>query len=276
MRILVHTSNWAIWARRLGSFALPLAIVPVLMHRAGAIGATPFEVVAAVAIAVAVLALVVSLGAFVRLWTTGDRGWDRAVIGLVCGILCLAPVALVGFDYFTYPIVDEVSTDPANPPPLVSNVSPAAAAPAAAARIAAAFPNVRTRNYPLDTPQIFTIVDKLVTDRGWQVIRRHAPDDEDGNGQINAIAMTLFGFRDEVSVRLTQTDDGTSVAMRSTSLSPLHEPGANGSRIEAFLTALDDQITQLQKDQPAGTAEDDDTDQTAPPVPAPLPRGRKR
>ena len=37
MRILVRTSRWAIWARRLGNFALPLAVIPILMHRAEAI-----------------------------------------------------------------------------------------------------------------------------------------------------------------------------------------------------------------------------------------------
>jgi hypothetical protein len=33
MRILIRTSKWAIWARRFGSLALPLAAIPVLMHR---------------------------------------------------------------------------------------------------------------------------------------------------------------------------------------------------------------------------------------------------
>jgi hypothetical protein len=65
--------------------------------------------------------------------------------------------------------------------------------------------------------------------------------------------------------------------MRSTSLTALHEPGVNGSRIEGFLTALDDNITELRKDQPAGTADAaDDADQPPVPAPAPPPRGKRR
>jgi hypothetical protein len=277
MRILIRTSNWAIWARRLGSFALPLAIIPVLMHRAGAIPTSTFEVIETVAIAVALLALFASIGAFVRIWTTGDRGWGRAVTGLICGLICLAPFGLLAADYVAYPLASEVSTDPANPPPLVSAINPSAVAPGISRQVAAAFPNVKTRNYPLAPGRIFAIVDKLVADRGWDVVRRHEPDATDATGQLNAIAMTLFGFRDEVSIRLVGGPDGTAVAMRSVSLTPVHEPGVNGTRIEGFLAALDDKITQLRKSQPAGaTEEDDSADQAPTPMPAPAPRARKR
>ena len=48
MRILIRTSRWAIWARRLGSVAVPLLVIPVLLHHLGLVGgglflaATPF------------------------------------------------------------------------------------------------------------------------------------------------------------------------------------------------------------------------------------------
>lgn len=278
MRILIRTSNWAIWARRLGSFALPLAIIPVLMHRSGAIPTSTFEVVETVAIAVALLAVFASVGAFVRIWSTGDRGWGRAVTGLICGLICLAPLGLLAADYIAYPLASEVTTDPGNPPPLVSVVDPLTLSSGTSRQVAAAFPNVKTRNYPLGPGRIFAIVDKLVADRGWEVVRRHVPDARDATGQLNAIAMTLFGFRDEVSIRLVGGPDGTAVAMRSVSLSPVHEPGVNGTRIEGFLAALDDKITQLRKSQPAGATdnEDDSVDQAPTPMPAPAPRARKR
>jgi hypothetical protein len=281
MRILVRTSKWAVWARRLGSFALPLTIIPVLMHRAGAIPTSTFEIIEIVAIAVALLALATAIGAFVRIWVTGDHGWGRAVIGLICSLACLAPLGMLAFDYLHYPMADEVTTDPADPPPLLSAQAVAAPTPAAAARLAVAFPNIKPRNYPLAPGQMFDIVDKLVADRGWDVLQRQEPTINDGSGQINALAMTLLGFRDEVSIRLAGSADGTSVSMRSAALTPLHEPGDNATRVEGFLDALDDRITQLQKDQPAGTtadSEDDSADQTPTPAPIPLPvaRARKR
>jgi len=42
MRILTRTSKWAIWARRLGGFSLPMLVVPVLLHRNQALGSDIF------------------------------------------------------------------------------------------------------------------------------------------------------------------------------------------------------------------------------------------
>lgn len=277
MRILVRTSRWAIWARRLGSFAVPLAVVPVLMHRAQAVTTETFAVIELVAIAVALAALAAALAAFARIWSSGDHGWGRAVTGFLLAVLCLVPVGLWTVDYLLYPVVDQVSTDTADPPELVSPVQPAAPSPAAMQRLAGAFPNVKTRNYPLPPGQMFDLVNKLVVERGWDVRRRREPGGAGEDGQINAIATTLFGFRDEASIRIAPTADGSSVAMRSAALTPLHEPGVNGSRIEEFLTALDARVTLLMKDQPAGTADDETDAADAPrPVPAPPLHNRKR
>jgi len=92
-------------------------------------------------------------------------------------------------------------------------------------------------------------------------------------GQINAIAMTLLGWRDEVSIRIDPDAQGVRVAMRSASLSPVHEPGVNGSRIEEFLTALDAKVTLQMRDQPAGAltpdADAEPSSQGSPVLPAP-------
>lgn len=278
MRILVRTSRWAIWARRLGSFALPLALIPILMHRGRSIGTDTFEIIEIVAIGVAVAAFLTSIFAFVRIWVTGDEGWGRGITGLIFSLICFAPPGLLVVDYVRYPMIDEVSTDPANPPPLSPSVAPLPVAPSSIAAIAARFPNVKTRHYPIPADQMFAVVDKLVIDRDWDVLQRQAPG-ASPDGQINAVATTLLGFRNEVSIRVAEGGDGASstVDMRSASLSALHEAGVNGSRVESFLTALDARMTALMKDGPAGAIEDD-SDQTdqAPVVPAPAPRGRKR
>src|SRR3569832_375109 len=75
MRILVRTSKWAVWARRFGALALPLAAIPVLLHRGHLITSDNFLAVEAVAMAVAVAAVAMAIVAFVRLWFTGDQGW---------------------------------------------------------------------------------------------------------------------------------------------------------------------------------------------------------
>ena len=282
MRILVRTSRWAIWARRIGSLALPVAFILVLMHRGNAITTQSFAVVEAVAIVMALVALGCAIMAFVRIWITGDHGWGKAVVGFLCGLVCLVPLGLWSFDYFRYPMVDEVSTDQLNPPPLISQTIAVPPSPAVMQAISKAFPNIKTRGYPIDPAAIFRLVSQLVAGRQWKVERQLEPAPGQA-GQINAIATTLFGFRDEVSIRIAAVSGGSSVAMRSVSLSTLHEPGVNGSRIESFLTALDDRVTARLKNLPAGSdiAADADTDTDAAPVPAvPMPnppiRGKRR
>src|SRR5688572_2716141 len=103
MRILIRTSKWAIWSRRIASFALPLAIVPIFMHRAGMIPSETFHVIEGAAILSAIIALLMAFTAFVRLWNTGDRGWVRAAFGVVFALVVLGPAAYAGYLYWKYP-----------------------------------------------------------------------------------------------------------------------------------------------------------------------------
>jgi hypothetical protein len=86
--------------------------------------------------------------------------------------------------------------------------------------------------------------------RGWDVRTQRAPPTALDVGQINAIAVTLFGWRDEVAVRVTGTAQGSNIDMRSVPLSGFHDFGENGRRIEEFLLALDQKITLTLRDAP--------------------------
>lgn len=265
MRILIRTSKWAIWARRLGSLALPLTIIPVFMHREQMVTSADFTVIEAVAAGIAALAIFLALGAFVRLWVTGDQGWGKASWGLAFGLLCLLPFAYLGYEALRYPMVNEVTTDVATPLPLTSPVRVAPTSAVLRQAIEATFPNARTRSYPVEATEMFAIVEGLVTARGWDVRTRRAPPTALDVGQINAIAVTLFGWRDEVAIRVTGIAQGSTIDMRSVPLSGFHDFGENGKRIEEFLLALDEKITLTLRDSPqAGAAADTET----PPAPA--------
>ncbi len=265
MRILIRTSKWAIWSRRFGSLALPLTIIPVFMHREQMIASSDFTVIEAVAAGVAALAIFLALGAFARLWITGDQGWSKAVWGLLFGIVCLLPFAYLGYEASRYPMVNEVSTDIAAPLALTSQVRVTPTSAALRDSIEAAFPNARTRSYPIDATEMFGIVEDLVTAHGWEVRTRRAPPTALDIGQINAIAVTLFGWRDEVAIRVSGTAQGSTIDMRSVPLASLHDFGENGKRIEEFLLGLDQKVTLTLRDAPLAAAA---ADTDAPPVPA--------
>ena len=69
---------------------------------------------------------------------------------------------------------------------------------------------------------------------GWEIVASNA-----AIGVIEATATTtLFGFKDDVIIRLTAANGGTRVDMRSASRAGVSDLGANAARIEAYFAAL--------------------------------------
>jgi hypothetical protein len=250
MRILIRTSKWAIWARRFGSLALPLAIIPIFLHRERIISSADFSIIEIVAMSIAALGMFLALGAFVRLWITGDQGWGKATMGFFLSFLCLAPLALSFSLMALYPAVSDVTSDPSNPPGIVSQLPASRLAPVDAAAIEAAFPNARNRTYPIEAAQMFELVATMVDQRGWDTRAQRVPQTPLAEGQINAVATTLLGWREEAAIRIQGDPQGSIVSMRSASLHPGHDLGENGRRIEEFLTALDQRVTLLLREAP--------------------------
>lgn len=256
MRILIRTSKWSIWSRRLGSLSIPLLIIPVFMHRSELITSDQFTLIEAVALGAAALGLLCGIAAFVRIWSTGDRGWGKAMLGSFLSLLCLTPLAIAGYAAYRYPQVTDVSTDWTNPPVLISAFQRPPVA-LDAGQTAAIFPNARTRNYLLDSDQLFALVETEVKAQGWQVMSTSVSAGLPTAVQLNATAQTLLGWKDEVSIDIRPDADGSSLAMRSASLTGIHDFGANGLRIEAFMVAIDNAVTALVRDTPVAVPAED-------------------
>lgn len=253
MRILIRTSRWATWARRLGSVAVPLVIISVLLHHLRLITSDLFLVTALASGAVALLAVLMALIGLARLWQTGDQGWGRALAGLFLGALSLSPYAWYGSLMLRYPPVTDIATANRGPMPLIfepgTQAMPAPRMLSAEA-MAATFPNVETRSYPLGLVPTFGLIRAMVDERGWDIRLLREPEPESDLGQINAQIVTLPGWREEAVIRVTGGLNNSVVDMRSASLNALHDFGSNGARIEDFLGALDDAVTTLLRDNP--------------------------
>jgi hypothetical protein len=257
MRILVRTSKWAVWGRRFGALALPLAAIPVALHRGHLITSENFIAVEAVAMAIAAIAIAMALIAFARLWFTGDQGWGRATVAFVFGVICLLPASYFAWLAATSPASPDVSTDFAESPPLVSFVESHFIGPEERERIETAYPNARSRTYPIEAPQMFDVVGRLIDTEGWDVRATRAPLGPLDTGQYNAVVTTLLGFSQEVAVRVAGSADGATIDMRSTSLSSFPDFGGNGQRVEAFLLELDNQVTLMLRNAPTQPVAED-------------------
>lgn len=233
--------------------AVPLVVISVLLHRLRLITSDLFVVTALAACLVALLAVAIALIALARLWQTGDRGWDRALVGLLFGLSSLLPYGWYASLMLRYPAVTDIATSDRGPMPLVFEPGTAMMPPPkmlSAPELAVEFPNVERRLYPLGLVPTFAVVRDLVDDRGWEIRMLREPGTGADVGQLNAQIVTLPGWREEVVVRVTGTDTNAVVDMRSASLNAQHDFGSNGRRIETFLGALDDAVTTLLRDNP--------------------------
>lgn len=169
-------------------------------------------------------------------WLRRRKGGAAAVL---LGLILSLPVAGLGAAFEiaarTTPPINDISTDTEDPPVFWFTATPSDYPASNAEPQRAAYPDVRPLDLPLPVDDAFTEALALVEARGWEVLSA-----DPAESQIEAIATSrLFGFADEVAIRVTETDTGTRIDMRSRSRLGQIDRGANARRIEAFLADLE-------------------------------------
>jgi uncharacterized protein (DUF1499 family) len=105
------------------------------------------------------------------------------------------------------------------------------------ARAKEAYPNVRTLGLRRNRDDVFAKALDIVKSRdGWEVLSTTISEKE---STIEGTATTrVFGFVDDFVIRITDTENGVAVDMRSKSRDGQGDLGANAARIRAFLADL--------------------------------------
>lgn len=168
------------------------------------------------------------------------HGASIALIGLILSL----PVAGLGVAFEiaarTTPPINDISTDTEDPPVYWFTVTPTDYPAQNAAPQRSAYPNVRPLVLPIPVEDAFAEALALVETRGWEGLSA-----DPAENQIEAIARSrVFGFEDEVAVRVTDVEAGSRIDMRSRSRIGQIDRGANARRIEAFLAELQAQVTE--------------------------------
>ena len=195
------------------------------------------------------LAILVGLAGIMTTRNAGGRGKAlTAVVGglVVVGVVAMmiAPAILGGA-----PAIHDITTDTDNAPVFVALREARDAAPNetdyvggdVAAQQVAAFPDLTTYVSPLPGSTVFAAAEQAANEMGWD-IAAVAP----AEGRIEATATTrIFGFKDDVVIRIQPTMDGTTIVdVRSASRVGGGDLGANAARIQAFLAALQQAISE--------------------------------
>ena len=109
----------AAWSNRLALFAVGLVLAAGLFHRLFGMS-TPLALnLFAVAFLVAGLSILLGVFALVRIWRHGHAGAAAAVAGILIGLLVLSwPLSLLP-KLRQLPAINDITTDPADPPQFV-------------------------------------------------------------------------------------------------------------------------------------------------------------
>lgn len=245
-RRIERRSQLAIWSSRFALVAIPMLIIAGIGHRNDLIDATATYGVLALAFSLSALAVVAAVAAFEAIWRDGRKGFGSALVGFFLGLATLVIPAVGAWKIATYPRIVDVSTDFDDPPGfvvashIVENFGPEGVLDEELILLRQTYPDIVPRYYPLDTVVVFDAADTIVERRRWTVLDRQPPQDADSSGRIEAVAQTLlFGFKQDVAIRIAPDGEGTLVDMRSAARNGTHDFGADAERIRAFFRSLD-------------------------------------
>ena len=163
------------------------------------------------------------------------------VHGLMLAVIVGGPPLYLWRVVDTVPRIHDITTDTANPPAYVAVVPMRKGAENAVGYSAdvapqqlKAYPDIVPAMLAVPPAQAFQRVEKVARAMGWEIISV-APEDM----RIEATDTTLlFGFKDDIVIRVAANGSGSRVDMRSLSRVGRSDFGVNASRIRKFMAQL--------------------------------------
>jgi uncharacterized protein (DUF1499 family) len=141
------------------------------------------------------------------------------------------------------PRINDYTTDPKEPPAFVEAIQiPANAGrdmsypPEFAAEAQTCCADLRPARLPAPPAEAFARAKRAAESMGnWEVTVADA-----SSGRIEAVATTtVFGFRDDIAIRVRPDGSGSRIDMRSKSRDGKGDMGANADRIRAYVTTVE-------------------------------------
>lgn len=144
------------------------------------------------------------------------------------------------------PPIHDITTDIQSPPEFVAmerlradaSNPPEYAGEETARQQREAYPDVQPLVLSAPEQEVIDEIVTLISSRGWEIVSVNRNE-----GRIEATeTLAWFGFKDDVVFRVTATDEGTRIDMRSKSRIGRSDVGVNADRIKEFLTDLESRI----------------------------------
>lgn len=255
MRYVLHESRKAVWSQRIGLLFLLLFAITFGLHRVGYL-ATPVAMkLFATAVAGAVIAVLLASVALIGIWREGYTGAGKAILGLMFGIVMLAGPVWSLPNFLGLPRIHEVSTDVDTPPPfqkLALQRKEAGANPSEYQRNeseaqAKAYADIKP--LPINRPiaDTYIAVREAVKELNYTILAE-TPPIESRPGLIEATDRSkIFGFTDDVAIRVSGTGRSARVDVRSSARYGEHDLGRNASRVRVLFSEVKTRLGEIDR-----------------------------
>lgn len=241
-------SRLAMLSRRLAIFAGQVLLLALVLHRFAGLPTPVLINTIKATVAAGALSLLMAIGGGMRIWSRGYAGGSAAIAGAIVAVGLIAwPAPFVAMS-LRLPALNDVSTDPDNPPAFVEagkqrNTGANALAYAgtrAAALQATHYADIKPMIVTRGTPESFEITREVLRRlMKWTIIAERPPTGPGGIAEIEAVDHTLvMGYRDDIVIRLKPERDKTRVDIRSASRHGTHDLGRNAERVRALMKEL--------------------------------------
>src|SRR6202023_847651 len=172
-------SRLALWARRVALFSLAATLIAVIIVRSGALEIVPALSTLAGALVLAVLAILLAIGAAIVIWFEGVGGAKEAATALFIGLALIAYPVYLGVKAYRLPAIYDVTTDPIDPPRFeaIARLRPRAANPVnyAAEQQREAYSDIEPDVTDSSPQEAYDAALKIVTKRKWRVVDARPP-----------------------------------------------------------------------------------------------------
>lgn len=271
-----RVSNSAVWCQHLAVFLLPYFLLVILFFRFNKIEAVQLLALVGIGLIISLIATILAIRAVGDLWARGYRGGSRVVRGTILSLLVLTPFLYYAFLAIQLPLANDVSTNPFDPPEYLAAIEFRADrvqdgmnpvleyTPNHAREIVAAYPKLQSRRYPAGPERVLEAVTAIIQDNEWPITASlgipepaSETESEEQAEADNSVELAdnelapediyvefvertlVFGFENDVILRIVSEDQNTLVDLRASSRWGRHDFGYNAQLIDQFLELLD-------------------------------------
>lgn len=225
------------WTTRIARATMVVALLVLLAGPATKFGLLPWQ--AGLGIFALAALLAGSGGLFSVVSLLRRRGGLATVIAAAAGIAAFAVLMATVVAARAVPPINDITTDPVNPPAFSTitaatrgaDAAPLGYDPGFAAQQASAYPEVRPLIVESPPAEVFPKMLAAARAMDWEIV-----SSDPTSGRIEATAtVPWWGFKDDIVVVMSPNGGGTRVDVRSKSRVGKSDLGVNAERIQEYL-----------------------------------------